>query len=196
MEAETVFIVLQLIHEVTIAGSISAGYDGDMLTEHRQLEFLLEFKDALLLQLADNLHALTCHVAHRVGGIDIGDYPRKAITLMKLGIYLQQRLHTRMNLLTGNAHEMGLHQLPRGSPTFRRSLGHRRIGVLVLLDEFHIAMATHLAGFRQLCLHPILIRHLEGERLTHQRVQFIERQGVLHGLFLSLSRILPKSGMP
>ena len=53
-----------------------------------------------------------------------------------------------MQLLTGYPFEMRPRQSPCGSPAFGRRLGYRGIVVVILLDEFHIAMPPDLMYLR------------------------------------------------
>ena len=117
MKAKIVFIVFQLIYKITVSSSICTRNNSHSLTKHWKLKFFLKFEDTFLFQQTNNLLTLSGHVTHRVSGVDISDYPRKAIAFMKLCKNFQHDLHACMNLLPCNAHKMRLYQLPSIGPT-------------------------------------------------------------------------------
>ena len=77
---------------------------------------------------------------------------------MELGVYLEQHLHACMNALSRNPLEIRLDKHPAVSPAVGMSLGYRRIGTLIFLDEFQIAVtAIALASLREFSFHPIAV---------------------------------------
>ena len=77
---------------------------------------------------------------------------------MKLRMHFEQHLHSGMNSLSGHPFEMWLDQHPSVSPTGSMSLSYRRIGLFILLDEFHIAVpSVSLTGLRKFSFYPITV---------------------------------------
>ena len=87
---------------------------------------------------------------------------------MELGFDLQQNLHAGMQLLPRGALEVGTDDHPFRGPAPGRGLGDGCGTSLVFLDQFEETVTVALAALRQLCLYPILIRHLALNHLAHQ----------------------------
>src|SRR3712207_8895019 len=114
--------------------------------------------------------------------MDVGHDPRKAVSLVEIGRYLEQNLHARAHRLPRHTLEMATHESPRIAPALGRSLGHGRMTALFFLHKFHVAVAANLTKLRQLGLYPILIGHGEGQRLPNQIVEFVQCQSLLHAI--------------
>ena len=112
LEAETVGVISQLVAEVAVTSGSLGRNHGDALAEERQVQFLLEIEDTFGLQLPDDLLTFAGHVAEGVGGVDVGDNPREAESLMELRVDLQQYFHAGMEPLTGDALEPGADEHP------------------------------------------------------------------------------------
>ena len=75
VETEAVVVGGQLVGEVAIAGSRRARHHGHALREEREPEFLLQVEHALGPQPGNDFLPAAGHVAHRVGGVNVVDYP-------------------------------------------------------------------------------------------------------------------------
>ena len=134
--------------------------------------------------MTDDLLSFASHIAEGVGGVDVCHDPRETVGLMELGIDLQQHFHASMEPLTRGALEIGTDEHPFRGPAFCRGLGDGRGTLLILLNEFHVAVPSALTAFRQLRLYPILIGHLALDYLAHEAIEFIEGQSLLcHSIF-------------
>ena len=106
----------------------------------------------------DDFQPLARHIAHGIVRVDIIHNPGEAVVLVKLCVHLEQHLHAGMNALSGNPLEIRLDEHPAVSPTVGMSLGYRRIGTLIFLDEFQIAVpAVALASLGEFRFHPIAV---------------------------------------
>ena len=74
-KVETIVVVVELIAEITVSGSLFTRDDSDMLGKKRKLQLPLQVEDSFLLELSDDFLSLTGHVAHRVGRVNVLDYP-------------------------------------------------------------------------------------------------------------------------
>ena len=88
------------------------------LADGQSARFPVQVEYAFVLQLADNLLTLTGHVAQGVCGVDVADYPRETVCLVKLGIDAQQYFHAGVQRLAGGSFEVGFHHEPCLSPAF------------------------------------------------------------------------------
>ena len=102
----------QLVAEVAVAGSRRATDDGDTQAEQGQVEAFLEVEDALFLELADNLLTAAGLVAKGIGGVNVADNPREAVSLVELGRDTEQHLHAGRESLARRALKMGAYQHP------------------------------------------------------------------------------------
>ncbi len=92
---------------------------------------------------------------------------------MKIGVHFKQHFHSGMDGLTCYSFKIGPYHHPFVFPTLGRSLGNRGMCLFIFLNQFHVAMASHLAGFGQFCLNPILVRHDSLQCQAYKIVEFI-----------------------
>ena len=141
-ERQPVAVVVYLVAEVAITGSLGAGDDGYALGKAGQREFALEVEDACLLELADYLHALAHDVAQGVVGVYVAHLVGETVGFVEGGRYHHPHLDARPQLLLGLAFKLAAQCRPAVGPAHRTGLGQRGGTEGVVLHEFHIAVAA------------------------------------------------------
>ena len=175
----------------------------------------LQVEDTFLLQLGYDFLPLALHIAHGVLGVDVGNDPREAVALVELGVDAQHHLHPGMELLPGDALEVGLCRLPHALPAFGRGacyglvMGSRRCGgeqrqsakgrradgggTVVILDKLHVAVATAFPDLRQLSLNPVFGVEAQLQGLPDEHIQLIESERVARGGHHRATSLVPLS---
>ena len=165
-------VVLQLVHEVAIAGCCGRGDDGNTLRQLGHGELLVEVNHPLLLQLTQDKLTLTHHIADGVGGVDVLNNEGVAIELVKLDGDEHLHPQTGGKGTTGDLLEIEGQEAIDVTPDGAACLGQQGAACLVALNKLHVAVAgavhAHLAQFG---LHPVGVAQLALHREAHQAVE-------------------------
>ena len=173
VEMQAVFVAFKLVAKVAIARCIGTRHHCYALCKHAEHEFFLQFEYTLALQYGYYFLPFPCHIAHRIGRIDVGNNPCKAVSSMEIGMYFQHYFQSGVHSLSGNAFEMRTYLHPFGLPALGCSLGDRRIRERFFLYQLHIAVSPDLVDLCQFRLYPILIGHRSGYGIAYKLIKFV-----------------------
>ena len=168
VEVVATAVVLQLIHEVAIAGCGSRGDDGNTLRQLGHEELFVEVNHPLLLQLAQDKLPLTHHVADSVGRVDILNDEGVTIKFMKLDGDEHLHPQTSGKGTTSNLLEIGGQKAIDVTPNGAACLGQEGAACLIALYKLHVAVARAVhAHLAQLSLHPVGVAQLAFHHEAH-----------------------------
>ena len=186
-ESEPIFVILQMMAEVSVSGSSLARYDCNIPAEHWYMQPPLHIEYALILQLCYDFLAFPRHVSESVCGVYIRHNPRESICGVELWVDLEQHFHSCMKPLLCDALEFSSQRHPCVRPAFCRGSCYRCCCRLILLYKVHVHMSTAFVGLRQFCLDPVASCHSVVYDISDKTVKFVEWEvwhgGYVYGLF-------------
>ena len=173
-EMETVFVVVQLIAEVSVTGGRRTANDGDTLRKQGQWQFRIVVKNTIFLQLTQDFLTAAGHVTEGIGGVDAEYIETITVLLMERDFHFQHHFHTGPQRLPCHRLELTRQTTISRCPTRDTGLGHNPFpGLFVSFYEFPVKVsAIARTPFRKFTLHPIGIRETQLKGLTNKSIEF------------------------